>query len=714
MVIRAIERSGPTVLFLLVAIGSLFVLRADHLRLRQTFEASVTAIDNLTHARLHVARALLAEERLRSEDRLLPASRPAAEVEEALALLDDFLQGRSSLLGMEGPRPADPALRELVAGYASALRILSTDLSSGAYMAGDPVERQLRMAELLESEHSIEAAMFDALREQVARGEVRHRIHLGAWILFMLMAGGAFVAIGRASERHEEARRTAEAGYAALASHAGAGVVRTDREGRLIESTPHWLELFGAASGGLLGQQWWDVVAGEWRGRAAESWMTEAGRSDNFLVEVRHRSHDAASLYLASRWVRNPGGNGGDESWIGTFIDQTEHRIVQDQLLQAQKMEAVGRLAGGIAHDFNNLLTVIVGHTQFALDSRAGPDFPEQDLQEIQSAAQRASNLTRHLLAFSRHQLIEPRVIDVADVIRSAETLIRRLIGADIELEINMRGNVGHVRFDPTQAEQVLMNLAINARDAMPGGGRLTIEAEDMDVRNNLPTGFIGPFTPGRYVRLRVSDTGTGMPPEIRERVFEPFFTTKGAHQGTGLGLSTVYGIIKQSDGFIRVESEPGSGTSFEIYLPWTDAPVEDRAIQHDPSPDAKGSETILIVEDQQPVRSVARKILENAGYQVIEAANGQEALSILQRRAMEIGLVLTDMVMPAMGGGELARRLWKRHPALRIVFMSGYAEDEFITPGGLDPRIHFLEKPFDARTLQEKVRSAFASGPAA
>lgn len=705
--IRAIQRWAPTILFLMVAVGSLAALITNHRRIESTLEATVAAVDNLTQARLRVAQALLTAERVRSGDPTLPPSHPLAAVEEALALLDDFLDGRSSLLGIGESGRLDPRLTEPVANYARELRMLYRDLASGAYAAGDPVERRVRMAALSEAELSAETATYDAVRQRMGHEEVRYRIRVAAWILFILVAGGAFTVVRRASGRYEEALRSAEARYAALATHAEAGLVRADEEGRVLESTPQWQDLFGGHRGDRPSRAWWEDVSGEDRARVAELWTGQSARADSFLLEVRQRALQGNPRYLASRWVKIAGGKDDAPSWVGTFIDETEQRSLRDLLRQAQKMEAVGRLAGGIAHDFNNLLTVIKGHAEFALDDVKDSASQKEDLAEVLAAAERAQNLTRHLLAFSRNRVVERKVMEVTEVIGSAEKLIRRLIGEHVELEIVLHPEVGRVRIDPTQAEQVLVNLAINARDAMPKGGRLIIEAEHLNLQEKLPTGFTEPFRPGRYVRLRITDTGSGMDTDTQEKIFEPFFTTKSVHHGTGLGLSTVFGIVKQSEGYIRVESEPGVGSIFEIYLPQVDEQPGRSGSKPASTGEIAGTETVLIVEDEQSVRAVARRILSRAGYRVLEAENGQDALAIWESRAPDIDVVLTDMVMPTMGGRELAGRLWDRRPTLPILFMSGYAEDEITMQGVLDSRLHFLEKPFDAPTLQQKVRLA-------
>jgi CheY-like chemotaxis protein len=370
-------------------------------------------------------------------------------------------------------------------------------------------------------------------------------------------------------------------------------------------------------------------------------------------------------------------------------------------------MEAMGRLAGGVAHDFNNLLTAIKGHAQFALEDLDGSDSLRDDILEVLKASDRAHNLTRQLLAFSRQQIIEPRVVEVGEVIRTAEKVLRRLIGADVELTVDLTPDLGRVWVDPAQLDQLLFYLVIISRDAMPSGGRLTIRAKNVEVREDLtqPPAQEA-LRPGPYVRLRVVDTGIGIDAATREKIFEPFFTTKPPGRGTGLGLSTVFGFVEQSGGRIRVVSEAGAGATFEIDLPRTDAEAEDGPSGVSASAPLTGSDTILVVEDQPSVRSVVRRALERAGYLVHEAANGPDALEIWERKAGAIDMVITDLVMPHMGGRALAARMFEHAPPVPILFMSGYAEGDSLQRGVMEPGMHLLEKPFDAPELLRKVRS--------
>jgi len=419
-------------------------------------------------------------------------------------------------------------------------------------------------------------------------------------------------------------------------------------------------------------------------------------------VEATWKRKDGRRLtvQLSVRAVRD--GTGGVE-YYETFVrDATEQRRLEGQLLQAQKMEAVGRLAGGVAHDFNNLLTVILSYSDLLLEDLP-LDIPDrEDVEEIRKAAIAASALTRQLLAFSRQQVLEPRVLDVNTVVASTEKLLTRLLGEDVSLTTSLAVALGAVKVDPGQLEQIIMNLAVNARDAMPRGGRLSIETGNVEMDEGYVSGH--PLArPGHYVMLAVSDTGIGMDAATQARIFEPFFTTKEAGKGTGLGLATVYGIVRQSGGFIWVYSEPGHGTSFKIYLPRVDESVSP-AVPAAPQV-VGGSETVLVVEDVAAVRAVTRQMLERQGYRVLEASNGATALSLAQQHQSGIHLLVTDVVMPEVSGRELADQLVQLRPDMKVLFMSGYTDDAIVRHGILQEGIAYLQKPFTPDTLARKVR---------
>jgi signal transduction histidine kinase/DNA-binding NarL/FixJ family response regulator len=385
--------------------------------------------------------------------------------------------------------------------------------------------------------------------------------------------------------------------------------------------------------------------------------------------------------------------------------DVTERRALEQQLRQAQKMEAVGRLAGGIAHDFNNLLMVISGYSEFLLERIGDDQEMRGHAREIANAAERATSLTRQLLAFSRKQMLDPKIVDLNSVVAENVKMLTRLIGEDIDLVMVPGQDIGAVKADPGQIEQVIMNLAVNARDAMPKGGKLTIETANVTLDANYAR-FHAPAKPGDYVMLAISDTGMGMDAETQAHIFEPFYTTKGL-KGTGLGLSTVYGIVKQSEGYIWLYSETGKGTSFKIYLPRFSATGEALATQPALAQEqtSKGHETILLVEDEENLRRLARQSLENQGYNVIDAPDGAAAIKISQAHPGPIHLLLTDVIMPGMNGRELANKLSPTRLEMRVLFMSGYTENHIGHNGTLDEGITLLQKPFTLSALRSKVR---------
>jgi PAS domain S-box-containing protein len=457
-----------------------------------------------------------------------------------------------------------------------------------------------------------------------------------------------------------------------------------------------------------------------------------------YLFELVHPDDVPAVLEVFDRAIRAPGQphwlefriRAADGSYrtlesIGTSLlhdpavtgivvnsrDVTERREAeeallasQQQLLQSQKMDAVGRLAGGVAHDFNNLLTAIRGNAELLLLDIPPGDPRREDVDEIRKASDRAATLTRQLLAFSRRQVLQPRVLDLNGVVREMERMLRRLIGEDVELATRLEPELGQVRADPGQVEQVILNLAVNARDAMPRGGRLTVETRNVVLDDEMRRAY--PYVvPGAYVMLTVSDTGQGMDAETRERAFEPFFTTKPAGRGTGLGLSTVYGIVKQSGGFVWIDSELGRGTAVRIYLPpVVEAAPASAGAPAAPALSARGTGTVLLAEDEVTVRRLAVRVLRRAGYTVLEAGDGEEALRVAQVHAGPIHLLVTDVVMPRLGGRALASRLREARADVPVLYISGYNEEAVQHHGVLDPDTAFLGKPFTAEQLLSAV----------
>ena len=508
----------------------------------------------------------------------------------------------------------------------------------------------------------------------------------------------------------QESLRRSESNFRSLVMNAPYGICRCDALGILQDANPALVAMFGYDSAAELtgrhlgslyadAQQWFQTADYFHARKEFNNLTTECVRKDGASIVAR----------ISGRSIPN-GNNGG--SFEIFMEDVTETRTLELQLRQAQKMEAIGRLAGGIAHDFNNLLMVISGYSEFLLE-RLGPDPRLRGpAQEISNATQRATSLTRQLLAFSRKQMLAPKVLDLNEVVAENLKMLTRMIGEDIDLVMVPGPTLGAVRADPGQIDQVIMNLAVNARDAMPQGGKLTIETANVTLDESFARTH-APLTAGDYIMLAISDTGVGMDNETQSRIFEPFFTTKGS-KGTGLGLSTVYGIVKQSGGFIFVDSQPQRGTDFRAYFPRVDG-REDAAAAQDslglPRAD-RGQETILLVEDETNLRRLARQYLETQGYKILEAEDGAAALQIVDGYKGTIDLLLTDVIMPGMNGRELAAHVVKLLPEVRVLYMSGYTENAVGLDGTLDAGINLLQKPFSLPALKDRVRELLDSEP--
>ena len=433
-----------------------------------------------------------------------------------------------------------------------------------------------------------------------------------------------------------------------------------------------------------------------------------------YEIEAIRKDGSRVPIEVSSRLVYE---NGVPVAVQGSARDITERkraeaelRASQIQLQQSQKLEAIGQLAGGVAHDFNNMLTAIIGYTDLSLRRVGMENSIRRNLEETKKAAERAASLVRQLLAFSRKQILEPKVLDLNDVVKDMQKMLTRLIGEDVRLATRLEPDLGSVKADPCQVEQIIVNLVVNARDAMPRGGRVTIETANTTLDERAVLKHVS-VKPGAYVMLSVSDTGSGMDQETQQRIFEPFFTTKETGKGTGLGLSTVYGIVKQSGGNIWVYSEPGMGTVFKVYLPRIDDATA-VTVEKQETIVLRGSETILLIEDEEVVRGLTKKILMQAGYNVLDAKGGEEAIRMCRAYPGPIDLLLTDVVMPEISGKEVADRLVELRRGIRVLFMSGYTDEAIVQHGVLDASVEFLQKPFTWIGLTRKVRDVLNRKP--
>jgi PAS domain S-box-containing protein len=538
-------------------------------------------------------------------------------------------------------------------------------------------------------------------------GSIRYVEQMGAFVTNRMMVMYKDIT---ERKRAEEALRESEDRYRDLVEHSQDLICTHDLKGKILSMNQAAAKLMGYEKELLLRMNIQDILAPEVRDRFKE-YLNEIEKQGETKGEMLIQTKTGEKRVVEySNTLRTEG--------ISTPIvrsmahDITERRqaekdkrALEEQLRQSQKMEAVGQLAGGVAHDFNNLLTVIQGYCDLILKDLDEKNRFFQDMQEIKKASEHATSLTRQLLAFSRKQILQPKILDLNDLVLNMDKMLRRLIGEDIELVTLLSKDLGRVKADPGQIEQVIFNLAVNARDAMPKGGKLTIETADAELDEHYARSRIG-VKPGRYVRISVSDNGIGMPSGVKDRIFEPFFTTKEKGKGTGLGLSTVYGIVKQSGGNVWVYSEPNQGTTFKIYLPMIEEAADFLSQTFIPTKPFLGTETILLVEDEEAVRKLASTILQSNGYKVLEAGNGEEALRIAQEQnGNPIHLILTDVVMPGMSGSQLAERLVSQWPEMKVLYMSGYTDNAIVHHGILDQGKPYIQKPFNPSALAEKVR---------
>jgi PAS domain S-box-containing protein len=587
------------------------------------------------------------------------------ESEERFRAMFESAPVGSTLVGLDGRVVTANRAVERMLGYTAA-ELGEMSVEDYSHPADAARERELT-GELL------------AGREEHYELEKRYRAKDGRTVWGRLSAalirdadGRPKFALGMVEDTTErrlahEALLESEQRYRELFENANDMVFTLDLEGHITAINRAGERITGYPREELLGRPATDLLA-----PGSEPWETDTPFQES---TIQSKDGRRVAVELASRIIDDGSGAVGVQ---GIARDVSDRRELEEQLRQAQKMEAVGQLAGGVAHDFNNLLTAIIGYGEVAL-ARAEPDGKLRDsIQQIALAAERATGLTRQLLAFSRKQILQPKTLKLDELVSEMDPMLRRLIDADVEIVTTYRSGLGWVQADPGQLSQVLVNLVVNARDAMPAGGRITIETANVDIEG--PTASAGDGQPGRYVLLAVSDTGEGMGEEVKARLFEPFFTTKEQGKGTGLGLATTYGIVRQSGGFITVDSEPGQGAAFRVYLPRLEVEHEDvDAAENGPAPVVRGSETVLLVEDEDIVRSLVAEILETAGYTVLGAADGHEALALAERHNGPIHLLLTDVVMPKMSGRDLAERLIAAYGETKVLYTSGYTDSAIV-----------------------------------
>jgi len=568
-------------------------------------------------------------------------------------------------------------------------------------------------------DHRDIALLQDQVRESLAQSgkwsgqiSIRRQDHsrIPIEMTITVMAQGGTVCVARDITRRlaaERARTETEIKYRALIEQVAAVsyIAELGVHGVWLYVSPQVETIFGYTPNEWLSQsdQWTRFIPAEDHPiiHAAEEACVSARR---FQAEYRITRKDGQIIWVSDTAVVVPGSD-NHPLMEGIIVDITERKALENQLQQARRMEAVGRLAGGIAHDFNNLLTIIEGYVEMATNRSAAQPELRSDLQHIGDASERAGTLVRQLLAFSRKQVLKPKILDLNSIVLNLDKLLRRLLAETVEMKTIAGKDVGAVKADPSQIEQVIMNLVVNARDAMPNGGRILIETSNVELDDTYAQDH-ATVRPGRYVMLAVTDTGIGMTSDTVAHIFEPFYTTKESGRGTGLGLSTVYGIVKQSGGYIWVYSEPEKGTTFKVYLPRVEERVEVSSTEQIPAPAARdGKETILLVEDEPAVRELTRMVLSKRGYSVLEALNPADAERLAGSHGTEIHLLLTDVVMPGMSGHELAKRLTARHRNLRVLYMSGYTHNVIAEDGTLEEGLSFLQKPFTPQVLAQKVR---------
>lgn len=722
---RVADRWLPLVGLGLLGGLSLLVLEADYRRGVTTLEATVVALDNLTHARIAVAEAALAWEAVTVGDPTRDPAEEIARLDEATGALEDLMAGRSALLAFRKGAPIEePGLRRLIDTYlarVSKARAAAVEGGPGR----NPVAQRLRLRTLRESADELERQVHGVVEARLAAMRLGHGILLVLWggVLVAVLGGFSALRTARTRARHnriqaerqragaDRQRAGAEQRYAALERLAAVGILRVERGGLVRDATSWWARLLGIEEGESRGEPWWTLFVEQDRERGADYWRERATLGVAFSQDVRVTDSEGRTRWLTGRWEPAPSPGDAAGQWVGSFVDVTEQRAVEAQLHQAQKLEAVGRLTGGLAHDFNNLLSVILTNTHLLLmDPSALGEEEREMLEDVDQAGKSGREMVKRLMGFSRRSELALEEVDLSTVVERAAGLARKLLSGRSELALDLPDPGPDVYADARAVEQILLNLVANARDAMPDGGTVHISVDeveaDAEFRGERPW-----VAPGYYGRMTVSDEGVGMDEATLEQVFEPFFTTKAEGKGTGLGLSTVHGLMSQHGGHVRVYSQVGRGTTFRLYFPAPSGEAlrsgreasEEASTPTQPQP-GSGGMTVLLVEDDAILRRTLARMLVRLGYRVVEAGNGEEALELLKGEARSAALVLSDLAMPRMDGLELHRRLRAQSDSRPFIFTSGLTASDAEERGALPEGALFLSKPWSADQLLDLI----------
>jgi two-component system cell cycle sensor histidine kinase/response regulator CckA len=627
--------------------------------------------------------------------------RQLLEREELFQLISDNVADMIAVVDFEGHRLFNSMSYQKVLGYS-----LEELAESSAYEQIHPDDRE-------HVKRSAEDARLTGVGKTL---DYRFRHKDGSWLVLESTSSvirnekgqpEKLVLVNRDVTRRkqaEEALSRSEADFRSVVEYAPYAIFRASVEGRLLQVNPALLKMLGYEDMEDLVDRRLatDIFRHSGEYQRLTDLLIHAEEVKDVEAEWTRRAGTPITVRCSGRRVNH---EDGTPAYFQVFAeDVTEKLTLERQLRMAQKMEAIGRLSGGIAHDFNNLLGVIIGYAGVLKKVLGENDSRCEHALEIEKAGQRAASLTKQLLAFSRQQVLSPEILDLNALVSDLQRMLPRLLGEDIDISLELASDLRRVKADHTQIEQVILNLAINARDAMPSGGQLRIETANVDMDEAYTWDHPGSKA-GNYVRLAVTDTGTGMDAGTLAHIFEPFFTTKELGKGTGLGLATVYGIVKQSNGYIWVDSAPGKGSAFQVYLPQHLGAPAAEGLQAEPNQKIRGSERILLVEDSEPLRKLGQRLLENGGFRVLSAGSGEEALDLAGQHAEDFDLLLTDVIMPGINGRTLAERLLSRHPGMKVLYMSGYTDSHIAGHGVLDPGLHLLHKPFTENVLLKKVR---------